>query len=272
MEPIQLLLNARRADLFATDESAVPYVAFYTEAYSVKLKELSELENLVRMRIEQYGTRGVWARDLRKTFNLSQVAFNKAIKALEQRNLVKSFKPVINKVKKMFITDDLEPAAELTGGPWFNNGEFDRDFAHLLESLFEIEMYERACTVEELTDKFHGVSNHGPLTPDITLATIDALLYDGRIRKLPRRPNDAQRFRTCQQPKDDSWMPCDTCPHFKQCSADNPKINPATCQPFRDWFGGALHAPPPSLELPRELPREVQQKWDQLQTQMQLQQ
>lgn len=50
--------------------------------------------------------------------SLTQVQLNKILKVLEDRKLVKTFRPVENKTRKMYILFTLQPAEHLTGGAW----------------------------------------------------------------------------------------------------------------------------------------------------------
>lgn len=45
-------------------------------------------------------------------------ALKKILKNLESRQLIKSRSPVSGKTRIIFMLYDLEPAKEITGGPW----------------------------------------------------------------------------------------------------------------------------------------------------------
>ena len=62
---------------------------------------------------------GIWTRDLRYRTKFAQPVLNKILKNLENRHLVKTFRPVENKTRKMYILFTLEPAEHLTGGAWY---------------------------------------------------------------------------------------------------------------------------------------------------------
>lgn len=55
---------------------------------------------------------------MRLKTSLTQAQLNKILKNLEERRLVKTFRPVENKTRKMYILYTLQPAEHLTGGAW----------------------------------------------------------------------------------------------------------------------------------------------------------
>jgi DNA-directed RNA polymerase III subunit RPC6 len=236
LQPIQLLLNQALADVVSDvhHESLGSYVMFYSADFAAKLRALSKEENTVRIHVERHGTQGVWSRDLRRLSGLSHALFNKALKVLEGRNFIKNFKTVANKSKKMYITFDRDPSPEMTGGPWYSNGEFDSDFAAIIETLIMHQIAEQPRTVAELLHLCAAVSD--VLTHDIVQSVVDTLIYDGRVREEPATGGAAARYGAAAQHLDLGVVPCDSCKFFNECSADNPKINPSTCQPFRNWF------------------------------------
>jgi DNA-directed RNA polymerase III subunit RPC6 len=59
---------------------------------------------------------------------LKQQAITRCLKALEQKNLIKSVKSVEHPTKKLYMLSELNPSAEITGGPWFTDLELDVEF------------------------------------------------------------------------------------------------------------------------------------------------
>ena len=62
---------------------------------------------------------GIWTRDLKSRTNLQQAQITKVLKQLETRRLVKSIRPVSEPSKKFYISFDIEPSTEITGGAWW---------------------------------------------------------------------------------------------------------------------------------------------------------
>lgn len=53
--------------------------------------------------------------------------------------LIKSIRSVVSKSKKLYVLFDVEPAKEITGGPWYSDQEFDHEFvAALGEYIYRV--------------------------------------------------------------------------------------------------------------------------------------
>ena len=57
---------------------------------------------------------------------------NNCIKSLEKKNLIKSIKSVKNPTRKVYMLTEYEPSAEVTGGAWYTDQEFDVEFIDTL--------------------------------------------------------------------------------------------------------------------------------------------
>jgi DNA-directed RNA polymerase III subunit RPC6 len=49
--------------------------------------------------------------------------------------LIKLIKAVTAKAKKLYVIYDLQPAKEITGGPWYTELEFDHEFVSELRTF-----------------------------------------------------------------------------------------------------------------------------------------
>lgn len=234
LEALNRLSNERSIDLFVIGQD-VAFITFFDDEHAKLLRDLTDTENKARLAIEAHAESGVWARDLRKELQMPQSTFSKVLKVLETRNLIKSFKPVTNKSKKMYISADLTPSVELTGGPWYSDdGEFDGEYAQMLTTLIYTRIFQQPHTVDELIRLCAGASKE-TLTPEIVLAVLNALSFDGKVRT-HRSANQQLLYVAVPPAIEDFEAPCDQCPHYDECSDDNPKINPRSCLPYRQWF------------------------------------
>ena len=75
-----------------------------------------------------YDYRGIWTRDIKLSTNINQQILSKILRQLEQRSLLKTVRSVTSKSKKLYMVYEMTPAKELTGGPWYTDQEFDREF------------------------------------------------------------------------------------------------------------------------------------------------
>ena len=103
-----------------------------------KFAGLDVTARMVYQLIEKAGNRGIWTKDIRIQSNVQQQALNKIFKKLEDRRLIKPIKSVTAKAKKLYMLYDLQPAKEVTGGPWYTEMEFDHEFVNELRTFVMI--------------------------------------------------------------------------------------------------------------------------------------
>jgi len=77
----------------------------------------------------------MWTKTLKARTNLHQTVLNRSIKALETANLIKQIKSIKFPGRKIYMLYELNPGEEVTGGPWFSEGELDVDFIELIGGL-----------------------------------------------------------------------------------------------------------------------------------------
>ncbi|RLN47477.1 hypothetical protein BBJ28_00004222 [Nothophytophthora sp. Chile5] len=174
--------------------------------------------------IERAGNKGIWTRDIKAHTNIPQVwhqIVTKTLRLLETRRLVKSVKSISSKNKKLFMLFDLGnalsvrlivPSTEITGGPWYNEQEFDHVFIDtlstfvyevikasvpallglasspvfvLLTGLCPVLSVQGMSTLNAITDKVHasGISKVA-LGPEEIRSIIQTLMYDGRVEEV----------------------------------------------------------------------------------------
>lgn len=136
--------------------SYLPRVSFCTPPhFSRRLKNLTAEDLLVYQVIQASGNMGIWTRDMKTRTNLAQPKINKILKTLEERNLVKSVKSVQNSSRKVYMLAELEPAKELTGGPWYSdNQNVDEEFISTLRDVARrfISASDGPRSLEEIAD------------------------------------------------------------------------------------------------------------------------
>ena len=92
-------------------------------------------ERLVYHHLCLAGNKGMWTKDLRIKTQLHLTIVNKALRSLESRRIIKSVHTVKNSTRKIYMLVGLEPAVELTGGPWFTDNVLDTE---LIDSIAEV--------------------------------------------------------------------------------------------------------------------------------------
>ncbi|KAH7337740.1 RNA polymerase Rpc34 subunit-domain-containing protein [Rhizoctonia solani] len=100
-----------------------------TDAKIVGLMDADE--SIVYKKIQEAKNEGIWTKHLKST-ELHQSIITRALKSLEKKGLVKSIKSVKHPTRKIYILANLQPSVEVSGGPWYNNSEFETEFVQTL--------------------------------------------------------------------------------------------------------------------------------------------
>lgn len=92
-------------------------------------------EAMIYTYIENSGRDGLWTRTLKSKANIHQSVITRCIKALENKGLIKSVFNVKAPTQKVYMLTSLAPTEQMTGGPWYQEGELDEDFIRLMSEL-----------------------------------------------------------------------------------------------------------------------------------------
>ena len=166
---------------------------------AAKLSGLVAEDRLVLQEIEKSGADAISTKDLRfKSGNLPQPTLTKILKKLEVRQLIKSVKSVHAGNVKKYMLFDLAPSKEITGGPWYSEGEFDYEFIATLKKLAE--QYLRK-EYEMTSEGFHVfirdsgiISGAQQLRQEHTEAVLQSLVYDARLQAIIGRDEPTYRL------------------------------------------------------------------------------
>ncbi|QRV84820.1 DNA-directed RNA polymerase III subunit C34 [Ceratobasidium sp. AG-Ba] len=88
-------------------------------------------ESIVYKKIQEAKNEGIWTKHLKST-ELHQSVITRVLKSLEKKGLIKSIKSVKHPTRKIYILANLQPSVEVSGGPWYNNSEFETEFVQTL--------------------------------------------------------------------------------------------------------------------------------------------
>jgi hypothetical protein len=180
-----LAIAAKEAHEAARD-STLPAEIFYKCISAEKAQQLSDLtpdDQVVLQIIERHGNAGVWVRAIKQTSRFNQPQVTKIIKRLEGRRLIKAVKSVVYKWRKMYMLFDLEPAKQITGGPWYTDQTLDVEYISGLRKVV-LEILEKknglpTTALEVASYISKGKISTITLTPRDLLVILDSLVYDG---------------------------------------------------------------------------------------------
>lgn len=100
-----------------------------------KKSSMTSEEALVYSYIEASGREGIWSKTIKARTNLHQHVVSKCLKSLEGQRYVKSVKSVKFPTRKIYMLYNLQPSVDVTGGPWFTEGELDVEFINSLLTI-----------------------------------------------------------------------------------------------------------------------------------------
>eukprot|EP01035_Chromulina_nebulosa_P021444 gene21444-27777_t len=218
---------------------------------AIKFEGLGPEQMLVYQEIEKSGNRGIWTRDIKLKTNIQQQILTKTLKILEQRNLIKSVRSVISKSKKLYMLYNLEPAKEISGGPWYTDQEFDHEFLELLS--LEILSYVSSIGLADLNSiaskvKVSGISKVELSYEELELV-VQTLVYDGRLEEVQssvlimtgHHKSGTIMYKTSKKmdlSNNFTDIPCGVCPIISHCR-EGGVISPSTCEYMQVWLGAA---------------------------------
>lgn len=242
---INELTKQGRVKLFHQGNDLV--YGFVSPEEAEKVRGLSGEHKMVLQEVERAGNMGIWTRDLKNKTSLPQPVVTKVLRLLETRKLVKSVKSISSKNKKLYMLFDTVPSREITGGPWYNEQEFDHVFIEAL-SKFVLEVIRAGgmVTLSTVTDrvKASGISKVA-LGSEEVLSIVKTLMYDGcveEVRAAGRVVSNSGRVETRYKVSSPvttlnalTDVPCGSCPVFDKCQEGN-IISPQTCVYLTQWL------------------------------------
>nr|CCA25394.1 DNAdirected RNA polymerase III subunit RPC6 putative [Albugo laibachii Nc14]CCA25467.1 DNAdirected RNA polymerase III subunit RPC6 putative [Albugo laibachii Nc14] len=261
---INTLMSEGRIKLFQKGASISYAIVAQEEAERLRgLTFANSVEQrVVLSEIERAGNKGIWTRDIKMQSNIAQQVVVKTLRLLESRQLIKSVKSISSKNKILYMLFDLGtsckhnlevfiditflsvPSTEVTGGPWYNEQEFDHVFINTLCTfVYEVIKASGMSTLKAITDKVHasGISKVALGSEEIR-SILQTLMYDGRIeqvRSVSLKPmNNEVNYKVTQQITTMNYLsetPCGICPVFEQCREGN-VISPRSCLYITKWL------------------------------------
>ncbi|KAI9672349.1 MAG: 34-kDa subunit of RNA polymerase III (C) [Caeruleum heppii] len=155
-------------------------------------------EAMIYSYIESSGREGIWSRTIKNKTNFHQSIMTRSIKSLEGRNYIKSIKSVKWPTRIIYMLAHLTPSEDVTGGPWFTDGELDTDFVEVLTKQIEkyiISKSFRKAPVVGPTHPAKKAKTPTTKTPAPEPRRVDSVGQKPRseqnIRYLPHAPNYA---------------------------------------------------------------------------------
>ncbi|KAI0059533.1 hypothetical protein BV25DRAFT_1049843 [Artomyces pyxidatus] len=128
---LNFLLGTGMLTLLRAPDGSTLYRADSADEVNTKAN-MSGDEAMVFGQIQAAGNQGIWTKHIKAKTQLHQTVVDRALKSLTQKGLVKTVPDVRYKTRKIYMLAALEPAAEMSGGPWYTDNELDTEVVRLL--------------------------------------------------------------------------------------------------------------------------------------------
>eukprot|EP00933_Yihiella_yeosuensis_P024616 TRINITY_DN19089_c0_g1_i1.p1 TRINITY_DN19089_c0_g1~~TRINITY_DN19089_c0_g1_i1.p1 ORF type:complete len:328 (-),score=62.95 TRINITY_DN19089_c0_g1_i1:22-1005(-) len=259
------LLARQKLALLKTNNGKLMYKAVDAQV-AAKFAGLDAHTRMVYQFIEKAGDKGAWSRSLKDQTRLQQHTITKATKELMKKQLIKEVKSVQNRNRKVFMLFDIEPAREVSGGTWYQDGEFNTERVETLREqcmayISDKGANERVVTLEDIYT--YVTSNNGQKAPteDDIVSILRTLVLDEEIisgmtpsgRKVyikrgkkdlsgghfsllaGRIPNVLTGMTHTPADAQSLVVPCMCCPLKEQCQPGS-TISPENCEYITRWL------------------------------------
>ena len=100
-----------------------------------KVQSLDSDARIIYNTIEAAGTAGIWTKTLKGKTNLHQTVMTRSLKSLESKGYVKQVRNAKFPGRKIYMLKNLNPTDDVTGGPWYSDGELDQDLINIISDV-----------------------------------------------------------------------------------------------------------------------------------------
>jgi DNA-directed RNA polymerase III subunit RPC6 len=254
-ELIGMTLNSliQQNRIIVSESDGETIFKYRSEREAAKFRDLTYEDHNIYEMIITTGNNGISSGELKQRTKYNTQILNKILKKLEKKCLVKSLKPVNSKCnKKFWLSYDIEPSQEITGGIWCSNQVFDKDLiSTITDKCLHYVQREKITSRKEILIyiKSTGLVKNELKEEDLQ-KIINLLIFDDKIEvifpdisyascnKLTvlLKKNDpilnSLKYKTSGNYQVKSVMnqvPCTYCPVFRECQIEN-LINPKDCE------------------------------------------
>lgn len=258
VEIINKLLATSRIDMLKKDDDVLVF-KLRDPGSLHRVKGAEPEEQVVYKIIEESGTQGIWAREIRAKSNLHLNTVDKVLRKLESKKLIKSFNSVSAPKKKTYLLYNLEPDRSLTGGAWYSDQHFDSEFVDILNQQCWRFLEQRAVRARQVAggpiavrnasyvaskEVLKHISDLGITKVQLSIEDIETILetlvFDGKVERsvASEGAEGVKLYRavTGLLPTPTLMcIPCGVCPLIKECD-DVGNVTPIKCRYMKEWL------------------------------------
>jgi len=216
------------------------------------LEGATQEQLLVFQEVRKAGQKGIYKKDLKRSTGIVQGALTRALRSLETRKLVKAVKTIASKTMNLYVTYDVTPLREHTGGPWYEEQEFDSAFVEQVSSalrhLIQRKENDGGASLIELHQTLMDLqATKQELEISDLRSVLQTLYWDGKIelhrqemRPLTEFTFDSIRWQTPPPIRANQFTtetPCGGCPVRDKCTPYGGVVSPMLCKYMDTWNG-----------------------------------
>lgn len=265
---VNLLMRQDRMKIGHLDGAEGQKLIFYAVApqQAKRFNGLDRESRQVYQEIEKSSAEGCLSQKLKSVCNMQTPVVNKALKELLRRDLIKEVKSIQYRNRKVYMLKDIKPSEAVSGGSWYQDGEFDGEKVEELRDQCRQFLEEQpGCAVhlQELhqhVGRVVGARGQGAPSPEDVSQIMRTLELDEEVNSMPapqggkiyvlRKRGLTGSFygfnvfagrMTMFQRKNDSdpgqglSIPCWSCPVREECHPQG-EINPQSCEYVTRWL------------------------------------
>ncbi|XP_045602890.1 DNA-directed RNA polymerase III subunit RPC6 isoform X2 [Procambarus clarkii] len=255
---INKLLANSRIDMLKKDDDVLVF-KLRDPGSLHRIKGAEPEEQVVYKIIEECGTQGIWAREIRARSNLHLNTVEKVLRKLDSKKLIKSFNSVAAPKKKTYLLYNLEPDRSLTGGAWYSDQHFDSEFVDILNQQCWRFLEQRAVRARQVAGGPIAVRNASYVASKEVLkhitelgitkvqlsmedieAILETLVFDGKAERsvATEGTQGVKLYRAVISFLPTPALmtiPCGVCPLIKECD-DVGNVTPVKCRYMKEWL------------------------------------
>ncbi|KAK7275555.1 hypothetical protein RIF29_16674 [Crotalaria pallida] len=215
---------------------------------------LSNEERIVYDIIRSKQDMGIWTGDIKRETTIPDNILKKAIKLLQDKQLIKQVKSIQNKARTLFMATEFQPSKEITGGHWYTEGKLDVEFIDTLKELCLGYLSRQKVATVDMVVEF--AKKTGAFKVEITDQNLEEVLNILVLENVVSQVKSTGFGEFAAVPvgrvcygykgkvggaKEGSKVgamastPCGVCPRINFCTPDG-VVNPMKCYYFDKWF------------------------------------
>ena len=149
VDSLNTLISLNRINAIESSEGMI--FKYLSEKEALKFRDLTKEEIAVYEVVMQSGNSGISTIDIKIKLKIDNTTYiNKILTKLSKKFLIKSYKVLNTRNKKVWMGIDIEPSQEITGGIWCNDQEFDDNLVSVFSENTVTKLSSNSCSLHHI--------------------------------------------------------------------------------------------------------------------------